>query len=336
VIHQWTVRPVDPLDPGRISVLSVGGGSGGRNVIRVVVGVSSSSLPRSSDRLLLEDLDSTSPLDDGESLNGRSGSENGSFLLGGFESEFLVKLREETQSARPSRVFRWKRQGVTNDGLLKLRDHMRSTAKKERKRSRSVRVIPRRASGRSKSEDSPRRLDREPPSRHETETSQTSSDSESSLPSELDSDQSERLVSRRDQGEVGSREEVRRERRELGLREDLLWVHFHEPGELLCGESTVEIDDGSDGDELDHLVLLEAVFKTKQVSLPREYRETRRGNMIREEATYRAGNTSAMISTPFCLLCEVGRRERESDRRSLGHEESREWERTHRPTKTKS
>jgi len=118
----------------------------------------------------------------------------------------------------------------------------------------------------SSSKGSPRRLDREPPSRHETKTSKTSSDSERSLPSELDGDQSERLVSRRDQRKVGSREEVRRERGELGLREDLLRVHFHESGELLCGESSVEIDDGSDGDELDQLVLLEAVSKGEAVS----------------------------------------------------------------------
>jgi len=62
----------------------------------------SSSLPRSSDSLLLEDLDSTSPLDDGESLNGRSSSENGSFLLCGFEGEFLVERRNPVSSTSVS------------------------------------------------------------------------------------------------------------------------------------------------------------------------------------------------------------------------------------------
>lgn len=39
------------------------------------------------------------------------------------------------------------------------------------------------------------RLDREPPSRHQSKSSQSGSDSEGSLPSELDGDETERLVS---------------------------------------------------------------------------------------------------------------------------------------------
>ena len=104
---------------------------------------------------------------------------------------------------------------------------------------------------------SSRRLDREPPAGHETETTETRTDTEGTLTTELDSNETERLVTRRDQGKVGTGEQIRRQGSELGLGVDAVGVHLHETGELLGGETTVEINDGTDTDELDLGLLLE-------------------------------------------------------------------------------
>jgi hypothetical protein len=63
------------------------------------------------------------------------------------------------------------------------------------------------------------------PSWHETKTSEPRPDSQSSLSSELDGDETEGLISRGDEGKVGAREDIRREGGELGLGEDSVGVH---------------------------------------------------------------------------------------------------------------
>ena len=89
------------------------------------------------------------------------------------------------------------------------------------------------------------------PTGHQTETTKTRTDTKGTLTTELDGDETERLVTRGDESEVGTTEQVGRQRSELRFRVDTIWVHFHETTELLSRETTVEIDDGTDGDELD-------------------------------------------------------------------------------------
>ena len=97
------------------------------------------------------------------------------------------------------------------------------------------------------------------PTGHQTKTTETRTNTESTLTTELDSDETERLITRRDKRKVSTTEQVRREGRELRLGEHAVGVHLHETGELLGGETTVEIDDGTDSDELDRRTLLESI-----------------------------------------------------------------------------
>ena len=97
------------------------------------------------------------------------------------------------------------------------------------------------------------------PTGHETETTETRTDTEGTLTTELDGDETERLIARRDKRKVSTAEQVRREGRELRFGEHAVGIHLHETGELLGGETTVEIDDGTDGDELDRRTLLESI-----------------------------------------------------------------------------
>ena len=97
------------------------------------------------------------------------------------------------------------------------------------------------------------------PTRHETETTKTGTNTKSTLPTELDSDETERLITRGDKREIGTTEQVRRESSELGLGVDTIRVQFHETRQFLSGESTVQINDGTDGDELDRRTLLEPI-----------------------------------------------------------------------------
>jgi hypothetical protein len=95
------------------------------------------------------------------------------------------------------------------------------------------------------------------PTRHETKTTESRTDTKSTLTTELNSHETERFIMRRDQREVGSTEQVRRKSSELGLGEDAIREKFHEASQLRRGELSVEIDDGSDSNELDRWVLLE-------------------------------------------------------------------------------
>ncbi|GKT65804.1 hypothetical protein ColTof3_13143 [Colletotrichum tofieldiae] len=94
------------------------------------------------------------------------------------------------------------------------------------------------------------RFDRVPPSGHLAETTDAGTDTQSSLSAELDSDQTERLVSGGNQGKLGTAEDVRRESSEFGLGEHATGVEFHELGELESGEASVQINHGSDGNQL--------------------------------------------------------------------------------------
>ena len=95
------------------------------------------------------------------------------------------------------------------------------------------------------------------PTRHQTETTETGTDTESTLPTELDSDETERLITRGDKREIGTTEQVRRESSELGLGVDTIRVQFHETRQFLSSESTVQINNGSDTDELDRGAFLQ-------------------------------------------------------------------------------
>ncbi|TLS22253.1 uncharacterized protein PpBr36_10072 [Pyricularia pennisetigena] len=94
------------------------------------------------------------------------------------------------------------------------------------------------------------RLDRVPETGHLTQTTDPGADAEGALPAELDGHQAKGLVARRDQGELGTGEDVRRQRGELGLAEDAAGVLLHQLLQLERGELAVQVDDGTDGDEL--------------------------------------------------------------------------------------
>ena len=102
-----------------------------------------------------------------------------------------------------------------------------------------------------------RRLDGVPETGHLTETTHTGTDTERALAAELDRDETEGLVTGRDEGEFGTAEDVRREGGELGLAVDAARVLLHQLLELEGGELSVQIDDGSDADELRLGVLLQ-------------------------------------------------------------------------------
>lgn len=86
------------------------------------------------------------------------------------------------------------------------------------------------------------------PTRHKTKTAETRTDTKSTLATELHCDETERLIARRNECEVGTAEQVRRERSEFRLREDTIGIHLHETSKLLRCEASVKIDDGPDTD----------------------------------------------------------------------------------------
>lgn len=94
------------------------------------------------------------------------------------------------------------------------------------------------------------RFDREPPSGHLTETTDAGTNTQGSLSSELDGNQTEGLISGGDQSELSTTEDVGRESSKLGLREDTSGVEFHELAQLQRGELAVEINNGTNGNQL--------------------------------------------------------------------------------------
>jgi hypothetical protein len=97
------------------------------------------------------------------------------------------------------------------------------------------------------------------PTRHQTETSETRTNTKGTFTTELDSYQTERLVTRRDQSKVGTAEQIWRQGCELGLGVDTIGIEFHETVELLGSESTIKINNRTDGDELDRGPLVKSV-----------------------------------------------------------------------------
>ena len=95
------------------------------------------------------------------------------------------------------------------------------------------------------------------PTGHETETTKTRTNTESTLPTELDSDKTKRLITRRDESEVRTAEKVRGQSSELRLREDTIRVKLHQARQLLSRKASVKINDGTDTNELDRRTLLE-------------------------------------------------------------------------------
>ena len=59
------------------------------------------------------------------------------------------------------------------------------------------------------------------------------------------------------QGKIGTAEQIWGESSELGLGVDAIRVKLHEAIQFLRGELPVEINDGSNGNQLDSRVLLE-------------------------------------------------------------------------------
>ena len=95
------------------------------------------------------------------------------------------------------------------------------------------------------------------PSRHQAQTSQPASDTEGTLSSELDSDETERLISRRNQSKVGTTKQVRRQCSEFGFGVHPFRMELHETGELFRGESTVKINNRANADELNGGLLVQ-------------------------------------------------------------------------------
>ena len=75
---------------------------------------------------------------------------------------------------------------------------------------------------------------------------------------EFDGNETEQFITRRDKREVGTTEQVRRKRSELGLRVDTIGVHLHQPSQFFRSETTVEIDDRTNANELNRRRLLQA------------------------------------------------------------------------------
>ena len=95
------------------------------------------------------------------------------------------------------------------------------------------------------------------PTRHETKTTKPRPNTESALTTEFDRDETKRFITRRNQGKVGSTEQIWGESSELGLRVDAIRIKLHETIQLLRGELPVKIDHGSNSNQLDRRVLLE-------------------------------------------------------------------------------
>ena len=92
---------------------------------------------------------------------------------------------------------------------------------------------------------------------HETKTTKSRTNTESTLTTERNRDEAERFITRGNQDKIGTAEQIWGEGSELGLGVDTIRVKFHEAIQLLRGELPVEIDDGSNGNQLDSWVLLE-------------------------------------------------------------------------------
>jgi len=95
------------------------------------------------------------------------------------------------------------------------------------------------------------------PTRHETETTESGTDTKGTLTTEFNSDKTERLITGGDQCEVSPAEQVWRKGGKLGLGEDAVGVHLHQSCQFLSSETSIEVNDRADTDELDRRFLLQ-------------------------------------------------------------------------------
>lgn len=103
------------------------------------------------------------------------------------------------------------------------------------------------------------------PTRHQAKTTKTRTNPKSSLSAELHSDETERFITGRDESEISSAEQIRRQCGELWLGVDTVGIKLHETRELLSSEPSIQIDDRPDTNKLDGRTFLEAGI-TRSVS----------------------------------------------------------------------
>jgi hypothetical protein len=93
-------------------------------------------------------------------------------------------------------------------------------------------------------------LYREPPARHVAKATHPSTNAEGTLPAELHGHKPKRLVAWRHKCEFGAFVDVGRYCRKLGLGEDSTGEHGHELFQFECCKAAVEVNDGTDADQL--------------------------------------------------------------------------------------
>ena len=101
------------------------------------------------------------------------------------------------------------------------------------------------------------RLHRKPPSGHLSQTADPCADPKCTFAAKLNSDQSERLVTRRDERKLGPAEDVRRQLSELWFRIHSTWVFLHDDLQFQRSELAIEINHRADADELHIRMLFE-------------------------------------------------------------------------------
>jgi hypothetical protein len=92
---------------------------------------------------------------------------------------------------------------------------------------------------------------------HLSQPTDSRTDTKSTFPAELNSDKTEWLVSRRNKCEFRSSKDKWWKCSELRFRVNASRIFLHHNIKLQCRELTVQIDDGSDTNELNIFVLLE-------------------------------------------------------------------------------
>jgi len=77
------------------------------------------------------------------------------------------------------------------------------------------------------------------PAGHEAEPSETTTNTQCTFPAELDSHETEGLVTRRDESKVSTTEQIRGKGCKLGFGVHAIRVELHETSQFLRRESTV-------------------------------------------------------------------------------------------------
>ena len=102
------------------------------------------------------------------------------------------------------------------------------------------------------------------PTRHETKTTKSTTDTQGTLATELDGDKTEWLITGRNQCEVGATEKIRGKGGEFRLGVHTIWIEFHQACQFLRREAAVKINDGADTDELNLRALFEPMNEVCQ------------------------------------------------------------------------